>query len=68
MAGGPLPRLLQAAGAAPYVWSSTHGIANLFVNHADDNRRLLLMAPQELLKAGLMIYLQSFGLLAADHT
>jgi len=62
------PNRPPAQMVALHVWSSTHGIANLFVSHADDNRRLLPMAPEALLEAGLMIYLQSLGLLAAEHT
>lgn len=53
---------------ALHVWSSTHGIANLFISHTDNNRRLLAMAPEQLLEAGLMIYLQSLGLLAVSRT
>lgn len=38
---------------ALHVWSLTHGTANLFISHVDDNRRLLPMLPGELLEAGL---------------
>ena len=47
---------------ALHVWSLTHGIANLFVRRDSDNRRLLPMAPEELLEAGLLIYLRSLRL------
>jgi len=40
----------------------THGIATLFISHGDDGHRLLPMSPEDLLEAGLMIYLQSLGL------
>ncbi len=54
---------------ALHVWSLTHGIANLFISHVDDNRRLLPLLPGELREAGLMIYLQSLGpLLAFQRT
>ncbi len=50
---------------ALHVWSLTHGIANLFISHGGDSQRLLPMKPEELLEAGLMIYLQSLGLLCS---
>ena len=59
------PNRPPAQMVALHVWSSTHGIANLFISHADNNSRLLPMAPEQLLEAGLMIYLQSLGLLLA---
>jgi hypothetical protein len=46
---------------ALHVWSMTHGIAALFCR-PDRSRRKLPMAPEELLEAGLLIYLQSLGL------
>lgn len=46
---------------ALHVWSMAHGIATLF-GRADRSRRKLPMAPEELLEAGLLIYLQSLGL------
>ena len=64
-----VPNRPPAQMVALHVWLSTHGIANLFVSHADDNCRLLPMALEELLEAGLMIYLQSLGLVrSALHT
>ncbi len=59
------PNRPPAQMVALYVWSSTHGIANLFISHADNNSRLLPMTPEQLLEAGLMIYLQSLGMLLA---
>ncbi len=44
---------------ALHVWSLSHGIATRFISHADDGYRLLPMAPEELLEARMMIYLQS---------
>ena len=46
---------------ALHVWSMAHGIASLF-GRPDRSRRKLPMSPEELLEAGLLIYLQSLGL------
>jgi AcrR family transcriptional regulator len=46
---------------ALHIWSLSHGIASLFCR-PDQARRKLPMAPEELLEAGLLIYLQSLGL------
>jgi len=62
---GTAPSRPPAQMVALHVWSLTHGIATLFVRHGDDSHRLLPMAPEELLEAGVMIYLQSLGLLSA---
>ena len=43
---------------ALHVWSLTHGIASLFVRETG-NRGLLPMPPEELLEAGLLVYLQA---------
>ena len=45
---------------ALHIWSMTHGIANLFVNANDSGR--LPMAPEDLLEAGVLIYLRSLRL------
>ena len=50
---------------ALHIWALSHGIAALFVGRTDVLRRKLPMAPEELLEAGLLIYLQSLGLSAA---
>jgi AcrR family transcriptional regulator len=47
---------------ALHIWSLSHGIASLFVGPSDDGRRRLPMTPEDLLEAGLLIYLQSLGL------
>ena len=44
-----------------HVWSMTHGIASLF-NRADAGRRKLPMSPEELLEAGMLVYLRGLGL------
>ena len=46
---------------ALHVWAMSHGIASLFVR-GDASRRRLPMPPEELLEAGVLIYLQSLGL------
>jgi AcrR family transcriptional regulator len=51
------PSLMMAL----HIWSFSHGIASLFVR-ADPSRRKLPMSPEELLEAGVLIYLQSLGL------
>jgi len=44
-----------------HIWSLSHGIASLF-GRGDAGRRKLPMSPEELLEAGVLIYLQSLGL------
>jgi AcrR family transcriptional regulator len=46
---------------ALHVWALSHGIATLFVR-PDLSRRRLPMTPEELLEAGVLLYLQSLGL------
>ena len=51
------PSLMMAL----HVWSIAHGIASLFVR-ADPSRRKLPMSPEDLLEAGVLVYLQGLGL------
>jgi AcrR family transcriptional regulator len=51
------PSLMMAL----HIWALSHGIASLFVR-ADPGRRRLPMPPDELLEAGVLLYLQSLGL------
>ena len=44
-----------------HIWALAHGIASLF-GRGDAARRKLPMAPEELLEAGVLIYLQGLGL------
>ena len=60
-AGLPPGRRPPSLMVALHVWALSHGIASLFVR-ADPSRRKLPMAPEELLEAGVLIYLQSLGL------
>jgi AcrR family transcriptional regulator len=46
---------------ALHVWAMSHGIASLFCR-ADVGRRKLPMSPEDLLEAGVLLYLQSLGL------
>lgn len=54
-AAGRPPTLMVAL----HIWAFAHGIASLFVG---GGRRKLPMSPEELLEAGVLIYLQSLGL------
>ena len=46
---------------ALHVWALSHGIASLF-GRGDAGRRALPMSPEELLEAGMLIYLRGLGL------
>ena len=46
-----------------HVWAFSHGIASLFAR-ADAGRRKLPMSAEELLEAGVLIYLRGLGLIA----
>jgi hypothetical protein len=48
---------------ALHVWALSHGIASLFVR-TDPSRRKLPMTPEDLLEAGVLVYLQSLGLVS----
>ncbi|MBK1658434.1 TetR/AcrR family transcriptional regulator [Paracraurococcus ruber] len=61
IARAPEGRRPPALMVALHVWSMSHGIAALF-GRPDRARRKLPMSPEELLEAGLLIYLQSLGL------
>ena len=50
---------------ALHIWSLAHGTASLFVK-AGPSRRRLPMAAEELLEAGVLLYLQSLGLVGGD--
>ncbi|MGR8920997.1 MAG: TetR/AcrR family transcriptional regulator [Gammaproteobacteria bacterium] len=55
-AGSRPPALMVAL----HVWSLTHGIASLFAR-GDDARRPLPMRAEELLEAGVLVYLDGLG-------
>jgi AcrR family transcriptional regulator len=54
------PALMMAL----HIWSLAHGIATLF-GRGDKARRPLPMTPEELLEAGVLVYLQGLGLRTA---
>jgi AcrR family transcriptional regulator len=60
-------KTMPAAGRPPslmvalHLWSLAHGIAALFIEGPSGARRKLPMTPEDLLEAGLLIYLQSVG-------
>ena len=58
----PGTRKPPALMVALHIWSLAHGIASLYIGDPNGTRRKLPMAPDELLEAGLLIYLQSLGL------
>ena len=47
---------------ALHVWSLCHGTAALFTGPPSPGRRPLPMTPEDLLEAGLLVYLRSLGL------
>jgi AcrR family transcriptional regulator len=59
------PSRPPALMVALHIWAMAHGIASLFVGRLDGARRKLPMTPEELLEAGVLIYLQSLGIGAA---
>jgi AcrR family transcriptional regulator len=46
-----------------HIWALSHGIASLFAR-GDGGRRTLPMAPEELLEAGVLVYLRGLGIIA----
>ena len=46
-----------------HIWAMSHGVASLFAR-GDAGRRALPMAPEELLEAGVLVYLRGLGLIA----
>jgi AcrR family transcriptional regulator len=56
----PAERRPPALMMALHVWALAHGIASLF-GRADAGRRPLPMSPEELLEAGVLVYLRGLG-------
>jgi hypothetical protein len=46
---------------ALHIWTMAHGVASLF-GRGDAARRTLPMSPEELLEAGVLVYLRGLGL------
>lgn len=61
VARAPEGKRPPAAMLALHVWALSHGIASLFAR-GDDARRSLPMSPEELLEAGVLVYLEGLGL------
>jgi AcrR family transcriptional regulator len=57
----PAERCPPSLMVALHMWSLAHGIAALF-SRGDAARRKLPMTPEDLLEAGLLVYLQGLGL------
>jgi len=61
IAATPLKARPPALMLALHVWSLAHGIASLF-GRGDAARRALPMTPEELLEAGVLVYLRGLGM------
>jgi hypothetical protein len=59
----PKPGRPPALMMALHIWSMWHGIASLF-GRGDAARRNLPMSPEELLEAGVLVYLRGLGFAA----
>ena len=57
----PAARRPPALMVALHVWAMAHGIASLF-GRGDAGRRRVPMSPDELLEAGVLVYLRGLGL------
>ena len=60
--GAPGKRPPPSLMVALHVWVLCHGVAQLFTGPPSPGRRPLPMTPDELLEAGLLVYLRSLGL------
>ncbi|MGZ8323881.1 MAG: TetR/AcrR family transcriptional regulator [Rhodoplanes sp.] len=61
IAGMPAQSRPPALMVALHIWALAHGIASLF-GRGDRARRPLPMTPEELLEAGVLVYLQGLGM------
>jgi AcrR family transcriptional regulator len=57
----PPPDRPPSRMVALHIWAMSHGIASLFVRAGDGAKRRLPMAPEDLLEAGVLIYLSALG-------
>jgi AcrR family transcriptional regulator len=62
--GVPRPPAMMMA---LHIWSLSHGVASLF-GQGDSARRKLPMSPEDLLEAGVLIYLKGLGFPTDAHT
>lgn len=60
--GAPPGRPVPPTMMAHHIWAFSHGVASLF-NRGDDGRRSAPMPAEDLLEAGVGVYLQGLGLL-----
>lgn len=58
----PAAQRPPATMMALHIWAMAHGVADLFIGSNDSTRFRVPMPPEDLLEAGLLIYLQSLGL------
>jgi len=61
----PAARRPPAAMFAAHIWALSHGVVELFARGTPGSRAPF--PPEELLEAGIGIYLRGLGLIAADH-
>jgi AcrR family transcriptional regulator len=57
----PAPDRPPSRMVALHIWAMSHGIASLFVRPVDGAKRRLPMTPEDLLEAGVLIYLGALG-------
>jgi AcrR family transcriptional regulator len=62
-AGLPAERRPPALMMSLHIWAMSHGIASLFAR-GDAGRRPLPMSPEDLLEAGVLVYLRGLGVIA----
>ena len=61
----PKDRRPPAKMMSLHIWSLAHGIASLFAR-GDEARRKLPMTPEDLLEAGVLVYLRGLGLIPTE--
>ena len=59
--GIPLSDRPPSRMVALHVWALSHGVASLFVRAVDGARRRLPISPEDLLEAGVLVYLRGLG-------
>src|SRR5438309_999607 len=60
---GPADKRPPATMMSLHIWALSHGVASLFAR-GDSGRRPLPMSPEELLEAGVLLYLRGLGIIA----
>ncbi len=63
----PGPNRPPALMVSLHIWALSHGVASLF-GRGDAARRSLPMSPEELLEAGVLVYLRGLGFLEGGTT